>query len=77
MDDARLERLTRRVGGRFKLAALVQKRMQELVSADHGFGEAKVDNLFERVLHEIEEGRIQLELPPAEPGLPEPKETSS
>ena len=63
MDDARLERLTRIAGGRFRLTSLVQKRMQELIAAAHGFGGPDIDNIFEKVLCEIEEGRVTLELP--------------
>lgn len=66
MDDARLERLTKLAGGRFRLVSLVQKRMQELITGAHGFGAPDVDNLFERVLREVEEGRIRLELPRAD-----------
>ncbi len=66
MDDARLERLTKQAGGRYRLAALAQKRMQELITAAHGFGEPSVDNMFERVLAEIESGRVKLELPAGE-----------
>lgn len=63
MDDARLERLTKVVGGRFRLTALVQKRMQEITTSAHAFGEPNIDNMFERVLSEIESGRIKIELP--------------
>ena len=65
MDDARLEKLSHQVGGRFKLTALVQRRMQELLSDEHPFGERNIDNLFDNVLREIEEGKISLELPEA------------
>lgn len=82
MDDARLERLTRMVGGRYRLASLVQKRIQELVAGQRTFGDSRpaaADDLMERVLREIEEGRIVLQLPGAASGptaLPEkgPKE---
>lgn len=74
MDEARLEKLTRMVGGRFKLTALVQKRMQELIGSEQGFGTPDVDKVFERVLREVEEGRIALQ-PPEKPGaLPEGQE---
>ena len=74
MDDARLEKLTDLAGGRFRLAALVQKRMQELVSTDRGFGEPKIDRLFETILQEIEEGRIRLQVPEGHQALPEEEE---
>ena len=66
MDDARLEKLTKMVGGRFRLASLVQKRMQEMTTATHSFSEPNVDNMFERILVEIETGRIKIELPEGE-----------
>ncbi len=62
MDVERLDRLVATVGGRFKLAGLVQKRMQELLSSTQGFGVANVDGLFEKVLQEIEVGKIKLQL---------------
>jgi DNA-directed RNA polymerase subunit K/omega len=69
MDDTRLERLTQLVGGRFKLTSLVQKRMQQrIAAASSGLGEPLVENLFESVLREIEQGQIRLELR-SEPAL--------
>lgn len=62
MDDARLDKLTQKVGGRFKLTALVQRRMQELLSTEHPFGDPDIDNIFDNVLTEIEEGKISLSL---------------
>ena len=69
MDEARLEKLAKMVGGRFKLTALVQKRMQEMVGSEHSFGGPHVDKVFEQVLQEIEEGRIQLRTPEAPQAL--------
>ena len=66
MEEARIEKLSRMVGGRFKLAALIQKRMQQLVHGSTGFGEPVIDGIFRRVLAEIEEGQVTLKLPSGE-----------
>lgn len=62
MEEARIEKLSKLVGGRFKLAALIQKRMKEIVYSSSGFGEPVVEGIFRRVLNEIEEGQIELKL---------------
>lgn len=63
MDPERLEILTRKVGGRFRLTTLLQKRMAELVKGSPPMLEVTndvADNLFEIALREIEAGRIEL-----------------
>jgi len=63
MDPERLEKLTRKVGGRFRLTSLLQKRMAELVKGSPAMLEVAndvADNLFEVALREIEAGRIEL-----------------
>ena len=63
MDPERLEQLTRKVGGRFRLTTLLQKRMGELVKGSPPMLEMSdeiADNLFEIALREIEAGRIEL-----------------
>ena len=63
MDSERLERLTRKVGGRFRLTALLQKRMSELVRGSPPMLDVEpeiAENLFEVALQEIEAGRIEL-----------------
>lgn len=63
MDPERLESLTRKVGGRFRLTSLLQKRMAELVKGSPPMLETSddiADNLFEIALREIEAGRIEL-----------------
>ena len=63
MDPERLEGLTRKVGGRFRLTTLLQKRMGELVKGSPPMLETSddiADNLFEIALREIEAGRIEL-----------------
>jgi len=76
MDVERLERLTQKVGGRFRLTALLQKRLAELVKGSPPLVDLPSNNYFEIALREIEEGRIELlrpwtaeeapQIPPAE-----------
>jgi DNA-directed RNA polymerase subunit K/omega len=66
MDSERLEKLTQKVGGRFRLTALLQKRMAELVRGSPPMLEVEdaiASNLFEVALREIEAGRVELILP--------------
>ncbi len=60
MDVARLERLTQKVGGRFRLTALLQKRLAELVKGSPPLVDLPSNNYLEIALREIEEGRIEL-----------------
>ena len=77
MDVERLEVLTQKVGGRFRLTALLQKRISELVKGSPAMVDLPSSNYFEVALCEIEEGRIALtEGAPKEPEglLAEPKD---
>ena len=60
MDVDRLERLTQKLGGRFRLTALLQKRLTELVRGSPPLVDLPSNNYFEIALREIEEGRIEL-----------------
>ena len=60
MDVDRLEQLTQKVGGRFRLTALLQKRLAELVKGSPPLVDMPSNNFFETALREIEEGRIEL-----------------
>ena len=60
MDVDRLEHLTQKVGGRFRLTALLQKRLAELVKGSPPLVDLPPNNFFEIALREIEEGRIEL-----------------
>lgn len=81
MDSERLERLTQKVGGRFRLTALLQKRMSELVRGSPPMLDIDPDvaeNLFEVALREIESGRIELIRPwSAENALPAGEEPAA
>jgi len=61
----RVETLSKKVGGRFKLTALVQKRVAEYVKAGKTFmpDVKNLDELFSYVLDEVENGKIELLLP--------------
>ena len=60
MDVERLERLTQKVGGRFRLTVLLQKRLVELVKGSPPLVDLPSNNFFEVALREIEEGRVEL-----------------
>ncbi len=60
MDVERLERLSDRVGGRFRLTSLLQKRLAELVRGSPPLVDLPSNNFLEIALQEIEEGRIEL-----------------
>ena len=72
----RLERLTQKVGGRFRLTSLLQKRLAELVKGSPPLVDLPSKDLFEVALHEIEEGKIELLRPwtAEERALPEGEE---
>ncbi len=55
----------RKVGGRFKLAAVLQKRIVELMRGDIKLVDIQTDNLKEIAIHEVLQGKI--ELVPQEP----------
>ena len=57
----RIDELAEELGGRFKLAALIQRRLQEVVrTAPHVLHQGGESPL-RMVLKEIEEGKIELE----------------
>lgn len=75
----RLERLTQKVGGRFRLTTLLQKRLSELVKGSPPLVDLPSSDYFEIALCEIEEGKIELLRPwnvEKQPALPEPEEES-
>lgn len=57
----RIDDLAEKMGGRFRLATLIQRRMQEIVrTAPHVFQQSRESPL-RMVIKEIEEGKIELE----------------
>lgn len=80
-EEGRVEELSRAVGGRFKLTTLIQKQARQYYEAGRTFMPSvrNFDDLFNYILDEIEEGKIDLILPEeaeeAAPAvLPEPAE---
>jgi DNA-directed RNA polymerase subunit omega len=69
MDEATAERLARRVGGRFKLATLVMKRLIEINRGSQILVEPPSENLIDAVLKEVD-----LDLARLVPRLPAPGE---
>jgi DNA-directed RNA polymerase subunit K/omega len=63
--EQKVEELSKQVGGRFVLTALIQKRMREYHLGGRTFmpDVRNLNELFELVLEEIEQGQITLELP--------------
>jgi DNA-directed RNA polymerase subunit K/omega len=55
-----LERLTGKVGGRFKLSVLMQKRLKQLQRRELGMIAPDLKKLMLEVCNEIDEGRIEL-----------------
>mgnify|MGYP000165082083 FL=1 len=62
IEDLKEEEIVRRVGGRFKLATLLQKRMLQLLYGGRALVETKTKNLAQIVLEEIKQGKIYLDV---------------
>lgn len=56
----RLERLSEKVGGRFKLCVLIQKRVKEIIRHHLGPTKPDVKDVITQVLDEIEANKISL-----------------
>ena len=66
LDELKSERIVNKVGGRFKLAALVQKRMGELLQGSRPLIENASDKtMLEIVIQEILQDKIAIEGTPA------------
>ncbi len=63
--EHRVEELSKKVGGRFKLTSLVQKQMREYHLAGRAFmpDVANINELFDYILNQVENDEIQLRLP--------------
>lgn len=66
MKDFDEEALVEKIGGKFKLAALVQKRMRELLLSGESMARGNSTKLLSTIMQEIWEGKIDLEAPPPE-----------
>ncbi|MFO8006221.1 MAG: hypothetical protein R6V05_00640 [Candidatus Brocadiia bacterium] len=69
--EARVEDLSKRLGGRFKLTTLVEKQAKQYVRGGRAFMPSvrNLHELFEFILDEVDEGRIGLLLPGEEEEL--------
>ena len=61
LDDLREERIVNKVGGRFKLSTLIQKRMVALNGGSRQLVDLKSDNKLEIVIQEILQDKIYLD----------------
>jgi len=70
--EQRVEELSRKVGGRFRLTSLIQKQMKDYHLAGRAFmpDVENVNELFSYILDQVEDGEIELRLPET-PGLQE------
>lgn len=62
LDELKEELIVAKVGGRFKLSTLIQKRLIALNSGSRALVEARAGNKMELVLREIMEDKIYLDL---------------
>ena len=64
-EEEKVEMLSQKVGGRFRLTALVQKQIAHYIEGGRTFmpDVRNLDELFRYVLDEIDEDQIQLNLP--------------
>jgi DNA-directed RNA polymerase subunit omega len=61
IDELREERIVNKVGGRFKLSTLIQKRMVQLQAGSRPLVESKGDNRLQTVIDEIMQDKIFLD----------------
>ena len=62
LDELKEESIVTKVGGRFKLSTLIQKRLIALNSGARALVDARAGNKMELVLREIMEDKIYLDL---------------
>ena len=60
-EELKEESIVRKVGGRFKLSTLIQKRLVQLNHGSRPFIETKLTDKMAIVLQEIEQGKIYLD----------------
>ena len=61
IDELREERIVNKVGGRFKLSTLIQKRMVQLQQGSRPLVDMKGENRLEIVIQEIMQDKIFLD----------------
>jgi DNA-directed RNA polymerase subunit omega len=55
------DKIVKQVGGQFKLAALIQRRLKELVEGSRPLVSAEGKNLVQIAVQEISEGKIDID----------------
>ena len=65
----RIDEMADKVGGRFKLAALIQRRLQEIVHTAPHVLHQSTESPIRMVLREIEDEKIELEPDDDEPDV--------
>ena len=63
------DELVRKVGGRFKLTALIQRRLKELVEGSRPLVDAHGKTLIEIAVQEIAEGKVVVDYEKSDPLL--------
>ena len=61
IEELREEEIVKKVGGRFKLSTLIQKRLVQLNSGARALVDTKSDNKMQIVVHEILQDKIFLD----------------
>jgi DNA-directed RNA polymerase subunit omega len=61
IDELREEAIVKKIGGRFKLSTLIQKRLVQLNSGARPLVTTKTDNKMQIVVHEILQDKIYLD----------------
>jgi DNA-directed RNA polymerase subunit omega len=61
IDELREEAIVKKLGGRFKLSTLIQKRLVQLNSGARPLVTTKTDNKMQIVIHEILQDKIFLD----------------
>lgn len=61
LDDLREEEIVNKVGGRFRLSTLIQKRLVALNAGSRPLVDLKTDNTLEIVIKEIMQDKIYLD----------------
>jgi len=63
IEELRHDRLMKKVGGRFKLAALIQRRWLELLQGARPMVDPSGLTDMEVVIQELVEGKVEMDLP--------------
>ncbi len=61
IDELREEEIVKKVGGRFKLSTLIQKRLVAINGGSRPLVDPKTDNKMQIVIHEIMQDKIFLD----------------